>query len=304
MRFPRFPDPCFATVVAIVASLPLVAQTTREDDARFRRLFEQGRHAELAETLGRKLSESRPHPGHLLMAAETAYELERFEEAERRFAEALALDPTLIPLTVRRGATLVRLGRTDDARRHLSAFDAAPPRRRAAALFGLGLAAVADGDGAAARRCFEASLKLASEDAACAVRLAQLDLSEGHGDAALALADAVLARHPMHTAAAYVRARALVALHRTEEADVAAARHRALLSAHDRIAGLSASIGTSGTPSTVMITVARIHAEFGDRAGVVRWTGYVASDDPLFPQAMALRATIDTATRPTSRPVR
>ncbi len=304
MRFPRFPSPRTATAVAILAALPLVAQTTRDEDARFRRLFEQGRHAELAEALGRKLAESRPHPGHVLMAAETAYELERFEEAERRFAEALALDPTLIPLTVRRGATLVGLGRTDDARRHLAAFDAAPPRRRAAAIFGLGLAAVADGDGAAARRYFEASLKLSPDDAACAVRLAQLDLAEGRDVAALTLADAILTRHPMHTTATHVRARALVALNRTEEADAAAARHRALLSAHDRIAVLSASVATSSTPSAVMVAVARIHAEFGDRAGVARWTGYVPTDDPLFPQAAALRETSGTATRPTSRPVR
>lgn len=237
------------------------------------------------------------------MAAEVSVELERFDDAETGFERALALDPTLTPLTVRRGLALVRLGRTAEARRHLAAFADAGPKRRAAAEYFLGLAACAEGETTEARRHFDKSLALAPDDAACAVRLAQLDLADGHFDDARRRADDVLTRAPLHTAAAHLKARALAAAGMTEAADAAATRHRAILAANDRIGTLAASLAGNVDPDAVMIDIARVYADFSDAGGVRRWTGWVLARRPDHPEALALRAARAADSRPASRPL-
>jgi tetratricopeptide (TPR) repeat protein len=159
--------------------------------------FQAGRFAAVVEARDTLPEEARERARVQYLVGESLLVLDRFEEAERAFADALVLRPKAVPALVGRGRALTGLGRYDDAAAPLAAALAAE-RGDVGARVALGELALARGDLADARERLGEAHAAAPDDVLAARAWFEVLLRGGERAPAAELAEALIARRPEH----------------------------------------------------------------------------------------------------------
>jgi tetratricopeptide (TPR) repeat protein len=131
------------------------------------------------------------------LVGEALLVLDRFEEAERAFADALSARPKAVPALVGRGRALTGLGRFDDAGAPLKAA-LELERGDVGARVALGELALAKGDLEGARERLGEAHAAAPDDALAARAWFEVLLRSGSRAEAAELAESLIARRPQH----------------------------------------------------------------------------------------------------------
>jgi tetratricopeptide (TPR) repeat protein len=276
---------------APAASRPAVASRPAEDlRIEAAKLFHERRFEELLEKLKPLLVDDPVAADLWIMAAEASLQLEDHALAAARFERGLALRPALASASVNLGLAYLKLDRYDDARAVLRRFERDPrPERAAKARYGLGLAALADGDREAARAAFEAARSLAPDDARPRYRTALLDLEDGKFDLAAEGFRDALELDRLHHGAAYGLSRALKLGGKAAEGARWAKRHVELIDLAESIRRSLRELPRSATPAQTCFDLAALYVCAQDKPKAEFWLARALALDPRHPASVALK---------------
>jgi tetratricopeptide (TPR) repeat protein len=159
--------------------------------------FQAGRFAAVVEARATLPGEARERARLLYLVGEALLVLDRFEEAEASFSQALEARPGAVPLLVGRGRALTGQGRHDEA---LVALKAALASHEddVGAHVALGELLLVQGDLAGARAPLARAHAQAPEDVLAARAWFELLLRSGERAEAAELAESLVARRPQH----------------------------------------------------------------------------------------------------------
>lgn len=159
--------------------------------------FQAGRFSAVVEARANLPKETRERARLLYLVGEALIVLDRFEEAESSFAEALVARPGAVPVLVGRGRALTGLGRFDEAQVPLAAALAAAADDVGARV-ALGELCMARGDLDGARTALSKAHAQAPDDALASRAWFEILLRTGERAEAAALAESLIERRPEH----------------------------------------------------------------------------------------------------------